>query len=38
MASLDATNNPSGRLIAANQVQGAAVYNSVCEKLGRSGT
>lgn len=34
MASLDDTNDPSGRLIAANQVQGTTVYNTALEKLG----
>jgi sporulation protein YlmC with PRC-barrel domain len=34
MASLDDTTNPSGHLIAANQVQGTAVYNHAQEKLG----
>ena len=34
MASLDDTTNPSGRLIAANQVQGTTVYNTAKEKLG----
>jgi len=34
MASLDDTNNPSGRLIAASQVQGTTVYNTDMEKLG----
>ena len=34
MASLDDTNNPSGKLIGANQVQGTTVYNTSSEKLG----
>jgi sporulation protein YlmC with PRC-barrel domain len=34
MASLDDTTNPSGHLIAANQVQGTTVYNMAQEKLG----
>jgi sporulation protein YlmC with PRC-barrel domain len=34
MASLDDTNDPSGHLIAANQVQGTAVYGLAGEKLG----
>jgi sporulation protein YlmC with PRC-barrel domain len=34
MASLEDTTNPSGPLIAAGQVQGAAVYNTALEKLG----
>jgi sporulation protein YlmC with PRC-barrel domain len=34
MASLDDTTNPSGRLIAARQVQGTTVYNTGLEKLG----
>ena len=34
MASLDDTNNPSGNLIGANQVQGTTVYNTSSEKLG----
>ncbi len=34
MASLDDTNNPSGNLIAANQVQGTSVYDTKLEKLG----
>jgi hypothetical protein len=34
MANLDDTNNPSGRLIAAQKVQGAGVYNTALEKLG----
>lgn len=34
MASLDDTTNPSGRLIAAKQVQGCSVYNTELEKLG----
>lgn len=34
MASLDDTTNPSGNLIAANQVQGASVYDAKLEKLG----
>jgi sporulation protein YlmC with PRC-barrel domain len=34
MASLDDTNNPSGRLIAARHVQGASVFNTALEKLG----
>jgi hypothetical protein len=34
MASLDDTTNPSGRLIAAKQVQGATVFNTQLEKLG----
>jgi sporulation protein YlmC with PRC-barrel domain len=34
MASLDDTNNPSGKLIAANQVQGTSVYDTKLEKLG----
>lgn len=34
MASLDDTTNPSGHLIAANQVQGTSVYNTALEKLG----
>ena len=34
MASLDDTTNPSGRLIAANQVQGTSVYSTTLEKLG----
>jgi sporulation protein YlmC with PRC-barrel domain len=35
MASLDDTTDPSGRLIAAHQVQGTAVYDTKLEKLGR---
>jgi sporulation protein YlmC with PRC-barrel domain len=34
MASLDDTNNPAGKLIAAHKVQGASVYNTALEKLG----
>ncbi|HBK07996.1 MAG TPA: photosystem reaction center subunit H [Acetobacteraceae bacterium] len=34
MASLDDTNNPSGNLIAANQVRGTSVYDTKLEKLG----
>jgi sporulation protein YlmC with PRC-barrel domain len=34
MASLDETTNPSGHLIAANQVQGTTVYDLSGEKLG----
>ena len=34
MASIEDTTNPSGRLIAAKQVQGTAVYNAALEKLG----
>ncbi len=34
MASLEDTNNPSGHLIAAGQVQGTTVYNAALEKLG----
>jgi sporulation protein YlmC with PRC-barrel domain len=34
MASLDDTTNPSGHLIAANQVQGTTVYSTALEKLG----
>jgi sporulation protein YlmC with PRC-barrel domain len=34
MASLDDNTNPSGRLIAAKQVQNATVYNTALEKLG----
>jgi sporulation protein YlmC with PRC-barrel domain len=34
MASLDDTNNPSGKLIAASQVQGTNVYDTKLEKLG----
>jgi sporulation protein YlmC with PRC-barrel domain len=34
MASLDDTTDPSGRLIAARQVQGTAVYSTGLEKLG----
>jgi len=34
MASLDDTNNPSGHLIGANQVQGTTVYDLAGEKLG----
>jgi len=34
MASLDDTTNPSGRLIAAKQVQNTTVYNTALEKLG----
>ena len=34
MASLDDTNDPSGHLIAANQVKGTAVYGLAGEKLG----
>ena len=34
MASLEDTNDPSGRLIAANQVQGTSVYTTALEKLG----
>jgi sporulation protein YlmC with PRC-barrel domain len=34
MASLDDTTNPSGRMIAAKQVQGTTVYNIGLEKLG----
>jgi sporulation protein YlmC with PRC-barrel domain len=34
MASLDDTTNPSGKLIAANQVQGTSVYDTKLEKLG----
>jgi sporulation protein YlmC with PRC-barrel domain len=34
MAGLDDTTNPSGRLIAAKQVQNATVYNTALEKLG----
>jgi sporulation protein YlmC with PRC-barrel domain len=34
MASLDDTTDPSGHLIAANQVQGTSVYNTDLEKLG----
>lgn len=34
MASLDDTNNPSGNLIGADQVQGTTVYNTRGEKLG----
>lgn len=34
MASLDDTTNPSGKLIAANQVQGTSVYDAKLEKLG----
>lgn len=35
MASLDDTTNPTGRLIAAHQVQGTAVYDTALNKLGR---
>lgn len=34
MASLDDTNNTSGHLIAAKQVQGTTVFNMALEKLG----
>src|SRR6202035_646600 len=34
MASLDDTTNPSGHLIAANQVQGTTVYSTELEELG----
>ncbi len=34
MASLDDTGNPSGHLIAARRVQGAAVFNTALERLG----
>jgi sporulation protein YlmC with PRC-barrel domain len=34
MANLDDTTNPSGRLIAAKQVHGAAVFSTRLEKLG----
>jgi sporulation protein YlmC with PRC-barrel domain len=34
MASLDDTNDPSGQLIGADQVQGTAVYNPGGERLG----
>jgi sporulation protein YlmC with PRC-barrel domain len=34
MASLDDTSDPSGHLIAANQVQGTTVYDLAGEKLG----
>jgi hypothetical protein len=34
MASLDDTTNPSGRLVAAKQVQGTTVYSTALEKLG----
>lgn len=34
MASFDDTTNPSGRLIAAKQVQGTTVYNTGLERLG----
>ncbi|MGE4043693.1 MAG: PRC-barrel domain-containing protein, partial [Acetobacteraceae bacterium] len=34
MASLDDTNDPSGELIGAEQVQGTAVYNPSGERLG----
>lgn len=35
MATLDDTNDPSGRLIGANQVQGTTVYDTHGAKLGR---
>jgi sporulation protein YlmC with PRC-barrel domain len=35
MATLDDTNDPSGRLIGANQVQGTTVYDTHGTKLGR---
>jgi sporulation protein YlmC with PRC-barrel domain len=34
MASLDDTNDPTGKLIAAHKVQGANVYSTALEKLG----
>jgi sporulation protein YlmC with PRC-barrel domain len=34
MANLEDTNNPSGHLIGANQVQGTTVYNTAGDKLG----
>jgi sporulation protein YlmC with PRC-barrel domain len=34
MASLDDTNDTGGKLIAAQKVQGASVYNAALEKLG----
>jgi sporulation protein YlmC with PRC-barrel domain len=34
MATIDDTTNPSGRMIAAKQVQGTTVYNIALEKLG----
>jgi len=35
MATLQDTSDPSGRMIAADQVQGTAVYDTAGEKLGR---